>query len=658
MQGYSYLNQDAAVKNMIESSLYRCANDLRLESLEIFHKITREDVERCQNHVTGHIRLMRKSSPGYYEQQNNILAVNNACLMYTHPNFDIFGRYGNVELKKELKSKNICVGANLGENVVGTNAAVIATRSQSGVWLIGDDNYSAALKPYACYAFQIHARYSRNGIIMLVTPIENMSEKIFALFKLIESTENIITTGSAAEDVKIKELAMNNKYNKLYTDNIMLIVGISGIITYANDMFCDVYNTNALSVISVELGRYIPELIPIFEQAKSEHTPISKDIFININGNVAEYTVEATPIDNHSQFVGCIMTMSKSGNKVIRTGKSGNVAKYTFDDLKGMSDVFVQLKSYAERIARTSSSVLVQGESGTGKELFAHAIHYASERRSGPFVAINCAAIPKELIGSELFGYVGGSFTGASKTGAKGKFELADKGTLFLDEIGEMPLEMQSVLLRVLEDSTVTRVGAATPNPVDVRLITATNRDLMSYVKEGKFRADLYYRLNVINLVVMPLREHKSDIPVLVEAFMKKSAQKNNMQIFGIRPEAMKALIEYDWPGNIRELKNIIERGVVTSKNGYIDVGELPYEIGRMVIEPADKKADEQYQPDAGEKKISPLPELMAIHRHEIALKLLEENGGNRTKVAELMGVSRSTLYRILKDVNGELSED
>ena len=208
-----------------------------------------------------------------------------------------------------------------------------------------------------------------------------------------------------------------------------------------------------------------------------------------------------------------------------------------------------------------------------------------------------------------------------------------------------MPLEMQGVLLRVLEDSAVTRVGGATPIPVDVRLITATNRDLMLSVKEGRFRADLYYRLNVINLVVMPLRERKSDIPLLVEEFMKKSAQKNNMQILGVKLEAMKALIEYDWPGNIRELKNIIERAVVTSKNGFIDVRELPSQMGCVPI--ALEKKQEQH--NIIEKKITSLPELMAMHRHEIAQKLLAENGWNRTKVAELMGVSRSTLYRILK---------
>ena len=182
-------------------------------------------------------------------------------------------------------------------------------------------------------------------------------------------------------------------------------------------------------------------------------------------------------------------------------------------------------------------------------------------------MSINCAALPKELIGSELFGYVGGAFTGANRSGAKGKFELADGGTLFLDEIGEMPLEMQSVLLRVLEENAVTRIGGDKPISINVRIITATNRDLQQYIADGKFRADLYYRLNVINLNMVPLRERKEDIPILAEAFTTRYAAENNVHIQGISQNALYALMDYRWPGNVRELRNVIERGVITTGN-------------------------------------------------------------------------------------------
>ena len=287
--------------------------------------------------------------------------------------------------------------------------------------------------------------------------------------------------------------------------------------------------------------------------------------------------------------------------------------------------------------------MLIQGECGTGKELFAHSIHNASSRRDKPFVSINCAAIPKELIGSELFGYVGGAFTGANRTGAKGKFELANGGTLFLDEIGEMPLEMQSVLLRVLEDNLVTRIGGDKPVPVDVRLITATNRDLPEYIREGKFRLDLYYRLNVINLVMIPLRERKEDIPILAEAFVKNFSQKNGVRVNGISSDALYALMEYDWPGNVRELRNTIERCVITADSDRIELRNLPNNICMVSDSETTGHGLDSKEPET-------VGTLYFKQRKEIANMLMKEYGGNKSLVARKMGVSRSTLYRILNE--------
>lgn len=300
----------------------------------------------------------------------------------------------------------------------------------------------------------------------------------------------------------------------------------------------------------------------------------------------------------------------------------------------------MQLKRFAEEIAATPSPILIQGESGTGKELFANAIHCASQRRDKPFVAINCAAIPRDLIGSELFGYVGGSFTGASRTGAKGKFELADGGTLFLDEIGEMPVEMQSVLLRALEENTITRIGATKPINVDVRIITATNKDLSKCISEGSFRADLYYRLSVINLNMVPLRQRREDIPVLADYFLKHFAASNNKPMKGISTEAMTAMMEYAWPGNVRELRNAVERGVIVSKNGYIEAEDMPEVItGRIKPQP---------EPEQPRERVRDLESFFERQRLDMAKKLMVEFKGNKSKVAQKMGISRSTLYRLL----------
>ena len=649
MSDYSYIEQEQYINDIIEQSLFNCSKNESLKNLEKLPQPSRDDVLRCQGHVTGHIRLMRKNSQYYFQQQERILEANNAVLMYIHTNFDVFGRFGNSNLKRELKEKNIFVGANLREELVGTNAAVIAAKSGKGSWLIGDDNYAEALKPYACYAFRIQARYSRTGTIMLITPKENMSKNIYELFRLLESTEGIITIGNSSEDVRIKELTVNNLYSKAGTDNAMLIVGATGMITYVNDIFCEIFGTNVLQILSTDLSQFLPTLMPVFDKAKRERVTFSKNVSINNKGKNVECRIECVPVNDGEQFTGCIMTISKS-KKADGAQKNGNVAKYSIDDLLGHCDEFVRLKEYTERIAKTTSSVLIQGESGVGKELFAHSIHCASERAEGPFVAVNCGAIPKELIGSELFGYAGGSFTGANKTGAKGKFELADKGTLFLDEIGEMPFEMQSVLLRVIEDGAIVRVGAGTPTPVDVRIVAATNRDLLAYVGEGKFRADLYYRLNVINLAIPPLRKRKPDIPMLAEEFMKRYVRKNKLQIYGITPNAMKALIEYDWPGNIRELKNTIERSATISGTGYIDIEDLPNEIAYGKSEALPRVAAAyQTVEEATIGDGASLSDLVLIQKKEIAQKLLQENKGNKSKVAEIMGISRSTLYRILK---------
>lgn len=642
---YSFLEQDQATRSMIESSLYRCGKSGLSPYAKKLPDVTQDDIARCKKHVSGHIHLMRKSSPAYYKKITETLAAHDACLFYIFTNFDIFGRYGNQPLKDELKAKNICLGGNLSESAIGTNAAVMASRSPKGVWVVGENHYSDALNPYACYAFQIHGRYGRSGYIMLVTHKENLTPGIRSLFEFIESTECIITAGLVTEDVIIKDTMMRNKYSKKQTDNIVVIVDNFGIVTYANDGFYDVFKADAMSTINKELVQLVPELSSTLNSISTGKQITAKRVEFARSGNGDDaYFVDCMPINNNSLPLGMLITAYKSKPQDAGGDNQGNSAKYSFNDLLGVADNFTQLKRFAERIAATVSPVLIQGESGTGKELFAHAIHCACTRQNKPFVAINCSAIPRELIGSELFGYVGGSFTGASRTGAKGKFELADGGTLFLDEIGEMPLEMQSVLLRVLEENAVTRIGGTKPIPIDVRLITATNRDLQSYIAEGKFRADLYYRLNVINLNMIPLRCRREDIPVLSDAFIKRYSRKSGVHINGITPEAQRALIEYNWPGNIRELRNVIERGVIVSDSGYIELRNLPPNITRM--EPVDA-----VNPDGDESGAdTTLSSRFVRQRHELAVKLMSEHKGNKSKVAKEMGISRSTLYRILKD--------
>lgn len=626
---------------MLESSRYMCGKNGVDPHCTKLPEVTEEDVERCKKLVSGHIRLMRRSTPEYYKAVQDVLSENKAVLLYTYINFDIFGRYGNQKLKDELAAKNIRLGATLSEKNAGTNAAVMASRSPKSVWVVGNEHYMDALKPYACYAFRINGKYGRSGYIVLMTYRDNLDERIVKLFRLIESTECIITAGLVAKDVIMRDAMQRNEYSKSSTSDIVIMVDNSSTITFANDMFYEFYNHAPLETINSSLGSICPELEPLVPLISQGKRVMGRQVeLVRPSMETEQYFVDMSPINTNSKRLGMLITLYKGKAKAASAAAGGNAARYTFGDLIGVSEPFVQLKRFAEEIAATPSPILIQGESGTGKELFANAIHCASQRRDKPFVAINCAAIPRDLIGSELFGYVGGSFTGASRTGAKGKFELADGGTLFLDEIGEMPVEMQSVLLRALEENTITRIGATKPINVDVRIITATNKDLPKCISEGSFRADLYYRLSVINLNMVPLRQRREDIPVLADYFLKHFAASNNKPMKGISTEAMTAMMEYAWPGNVRELRNAVERGVIVSKNGYIEAEDMPEVItGRIKPQP---------EPEQPRERVRDLESFFERQRLDMAKKLMVEFKGNKSKVAQKMGISRSTLYRLL----------
>lgn len=316
----------------------------------------------------------------------------------------------------------------------------------------------------------------------------------------------------------------------------------------------------------------------------------------------------------------------------------------TFDQIIGESEEFIKVKQAALRVAKSSFNILIEGESGTGKELIAQAIHMESGA-TGPFIAINCGAIPKDLIQSELFGYEEGSFTGAQKGGKPGKFELADGGTLFLDEIGEMPKELQVSLLRFLQDKIIVRIGGSRFKRVDVRIIAATNRSLADEVAIGNFREDLYYRINVIQLILPPLRERRSDIPLLAEHMLRMIWKQFETEKKRLSPEVISMLTEYNWPGNVRELKNVIERAFVFSEGEIITPDCLPAyirdtkDMNREKIAIAVGAAD--YLKPSGNLKNN---EMVLI------TECLRNNNFNISKAAQELGIARNTLYKKMED--------
>lgn len=308
----------------------------------------------------------------------------------------------------------------------------------------------------------------------------------------------------------------------------------------------------------------------------------------------------------------------------------------------GSSPAMKALIEEARQVASSRSTVLITGESGTGKELFAHALHAWSPRARAPFVAVHCASLNENLLESELFGHEKGAYTGATERFI-GRFERADRGTLFLDEIGEISLATQVKLLRVLETRNLERVGGSHTIPVDVRLVAATNRDLRAMVKAGTFREDLFYRLNVVNLHLPPLREHPEDIPALLDHYLKLAAKDNDRDISGIAKDAMGVLTSYSWPGNIRELRNCVERMVVLARGSLLTITDIPREI----VDELSSHPERAAQAPLPAQRPDPL-QTLDIRTNELAAmhKALEQAGGNRTRAAAILGISRRTLQR------------
>ena len=304
--------------------------------------------------------------------------------------------------------------------------------------------------------------------------------------------------------------------------------------------------------------------------------------------------------------------------------------RYQFENIIAKSSKMRQVIEVIKVVAKSNATVLVTGESGTGKELVARAIHSQSYRKDKPFIAVSCAALPESLLESELFGHEKGAFTGAHAQ-RMGRFEVANRGTLFMDEIGEMSANIQVHLLRVLEEKEFTRVGGNELIKVDVRVISATNKDMKKAIANGQFREDIYYRLNVVPIELPPLRERTEDVPLLAQHFLKKFTVENQKEIIGFSPEATDFLLKYKWPGNVRELENAIERAVILAKNPYIEANDLTHETLLMA------------------HSAPPGRSLKEVEKERI-LNVLNETGGNRCKTARILGISRATLYNKIRE--------
>ncbi|MFB0829386.1 sigma-54 interaction domain-containing protein [Brevibacillus laterosporus] len=307
-------------------------------------------------------------------------------------------------------------------------------------------------------------------------------------------------------------------------------------------------------------------------------------------------------------------------------------AVYRFEQIVSTSHLMNKCKELAMKVAKSNTTVLITGESGTGKELFAHAIHAASQRAMGPFIRVNCAAIPDNLLESELFGYEEGAFTGALRKGKKGKFELADRGTILLDEIGDMPLALQAKLLRVLQEKEVERVGASRPISLDVRVIASTNKDMFALMKAGKFREDLFYRLHVVTLTIPPLRDRLEDLPHLVESIQEQLMESTGIVVKGMDEEVWELLRYHRWPGNVRELRNVLERAMHMMEGNWIRA--------EHILLPTSTSGNPMIQ-----SSFPILKDWLAKAEREALLRAVQLTRGNKREAAKLLGISKSSFY-------------
>jgi PAS domain S-box-containing protein len=371
-----------------------------------------------------------------------------------------------------------------------------------------------------------------------------------------------------------------------------------------------------------------------------------EEIVLTIEGREMQFLATGTPIEDPDGTTHKGILMLKPLAEVHRLVNRYSIspARFCFDDILTRSEIMRDTIELAKAVSQNKSTILIQGESGTGKEMFAQSIHNQSRYADGPFIAVNCGAIPRELVGSELFGYVEGAFTGARKGGSPGKFELAQGGTLFLDEIGDMPLEQQAALLRVLQEKQVCRLGSSKAIPIDVRVICATNRDLYSEVQKGTIRKDLYFRLNVISLRIPPLRERPEDIDLLLKHFLVQGDPQWLEHIHAIDPVVWDLLKRYSWPGNVRELQNFAERIQFAVNDYVIRPEDLPLEIQTLYY---DRETDRSITP-LPLKQLNIKQQLAEVEANQIKALLIQYNG-NVSRVAEALGVSRRTVDRRIK---------
>lgn len=455
------------------------------------------------------------------------------------------------------------------------------------------------------------------------------------------------------QPLEINDL-LNLAVESLY---LAIVIDETGTIRYISRAYADIIGLSTEDIIGQPVEKIIPNT-RLKNIIRTEHAELGQ-IFIMKNGTPticnrfpirdkagkirgAISTATFYDIDKVAQLKAEIDKLRKENQIYQRQLAALKQVPFSIDSVIGNSPYIQKLKATIEKVADSNLSVLITGETGTGKEVFANAVHQLSNRRYGNFIKVNCAAIPKDLLESELFGYSEGAFSGANKGGKVGKFEQANNGTILLDEIGELPLPLQSKLLRILQEHEIERIGGIKPVSLDVRIICCTNQNIEQMITEGKFRQDLYYRINTVELNIPPLRDRPIDIPSLCEHFIQKINQYHNCSIIGISDEVLQHFLSYDWPGNIRELEHVLERACVMSSTTILDVEQFDFFLPR-IYRNGSAEGNDSFS------KLQTLSNNRNQAERKAIIQALETTKGNKTKAATLLDITRSQLYEKLK---------
>jgi len=540
------------------------------------------------------------------------------------------GEESILEVASEMK---MITGAYMDEKNMGTNAMSIAINQAEPVQISAQQHFVDAYHKWTCSAASIKDSQGKIiGSIDLTGYKEGAHLHTLGMVAAASNAiEHMMNAKKSNRDLTLTKKHMETVLNSIPTG--IISCDIEGKIKSINHKALDIFGFSEFEIKNLGMVALVDSWHTIKNSLVSGKSIQSEDVYLNTRKSKAKYSLSAYPMYNSNEDIIEIVFVLEEMKKVRKlAGKMmAGQAYYTFDKIITVNEKFMKTVEYSKKIADSKSTVLIMGESGTGKELFAQSIHNYSNRMDEPFIAVNCGAIPRELIESELFGYEEGAFTGAKKGGYAGKFEMADEGTIFLDEIGEMPLDMQTKLLRVIEEGTISRIGSTMTIKVNARIIGATNRDLAEEVKKGNFRKDLYYRLNVVPINLMPLRERREDITPLAKILMQRLSSKLGKHEVEIPEEYMKYLTNYDWPGNVRELENVLELMINTETiPGYILSNNCGSPDEYVEIN------EDCYRIDFVEK--------------QHIIKVLSKLGNNITTASKALGVSRCTLYRKMKE--------